>query len=99
VAMPDQSKVTIYGGLSLEPVRVNGPDLIFAGKSVGSFWLMAWIGRKNLGQSLLLWRRAQKLMGAVLKTEIRARYGLAKSQQAVADYESEMTGGKVLIIP
>jgi NADPH:quinone reductase-like Zn-dependent oxidoreductase len=47
----------------------------------------------------MLWRRAQKLMGTALKTEIRARYGLAEAQQAVADYENEMTGGKVLIIP
>jgi NADPH:quinone reductase len=98
-AMPEQSKVTVYGGLSLEPVRVNGPDLIFAGKSVDGFWLTAWMGGKNLGQSLRLWRRAQKLMGTALKTEIRARYGLAEAQQAVADYENEMTGGKVLIIP
>jgi NADPH:quinone reductase-like Zn-dependent oxidoreductase len=91
--------VTVYGGLSLELVRVNGPDLIFAEKSVDGFWLMAWIRRKNLGQSLLLWRRAQKLMGVVLKTEVRARYGLAEAQQAVADYENEMSGGKVLLIP
>jgi NADPH:quinone reductase len=79
VAIPDQSKVTIYGGLSLEPVRVNRADLIFAGKSVDGFWLTAWIGRKNLGQSLMLWRRAQKLMDTTLKSEVRARYGLAKA--------------------
>lgn len=98
-AMPNQSKVTVYGGLSLAPVQVNGPDLIFAGKSVDGFWLTEWIGRKNLGQNLMLWRRAQKLMGAVLKTDVRARYGLVEAQQAITDYGNDMTGGKILLIP
>jgi hypothetical protein len=58
-AMPDQSKVTVYGGLSLEPVQVNGPDLIFAGKSVEGFWLMEMTGGKvliNPYQAIILWR-------------------------------------------
>jgi NADPH:quinone reductase-like Zn-dependent oxidoreductase len=41
----------------------------------------------------------QKLLATTLKSEIPARYPLAEAQQAVQDYEKQMTGGKVLIVP
>jgi NADPH:quinone reductase-like Zn-dependent oxidoreductase len=98
-AMPNQSKVTIYGGLSEQPVKVTSTHTIFQNKVVDGFWLTPWVGQKSFLQSLLLWRRAQKLMLTALKTEVRARYTLQEAQQAVTDYEKQMTGGKLLIIP
>jgi NADPH:quinone reductase-like Zn-dependent oxidoreductase len=98
-AMPAHSRVTVYGGLAQQPVQVNIPSLIFEDKSVDGFWLGPWVGQKNLLQNFLIWRRAQKLMLSALKTEIRSRYPLSQAQQAVRDYESQMTGGKVLLVP
>jgi NADPH:quinone reductase len=50
-------------------------------------------------QSLLFWHRAQKLMAADLKSAVRRQYPLAEAQKAVKDYQSQMTGGKILLIP
>jgi NADPH:quinone reductase len=98
-AMPSHSKVTVYGGMSQQAVRLDPTGLIFEDKSVDSFWLTPWIGQKSFLQSLFMWRRAQKLLLTALKTEVRARYPLSEAQQAVLDYENQMTGGKVLIVP
>lgn len=98
-AMPPHSRVTVYGGLSQQPVQVNAMTLIFEDKQVDGFWLTTWVGQKNLLQNFLIWRRAQKLMLATLKTEVRGRYPLSQAQQAVCDYEGQMTGGKVLLVP
>lgn len=97
-AMPAHSRVTVYGGLSQQAVQVNPMGLIFQDKSVDGFWLTPWIGQKNFLQNLFIWRRAQKLMLSALKTEVRARYALDEAQQAVTEYETEMTGGKVLFV-
>lgn len=95
-AMPKHSKVTVYGGLSQQAVQIDPTSLIFQDKSVDGFWLTPWVGQKSFLQSVLMWRKAQKLMHTALKTEVRARYTLAEAQQAVAAYENQMTGGKIL---
>lgn len=98
-AMPRHSKVTIYGGLSEQPAQILPGHAIFRDQSVDGFWLSSWLGKKNIVQLLLLWRKAQKQLGSTLKTDVRARYPLADAPQAVRDYASQMTGGKVLITP
>jgi NADPH:quinone reductase len=98
-AMPPRSKVTLYGGLSLAAAQALPGHLIFEGKSIDGFWLTSWFAGRNFLRNLALWKRAQKLMATALRTDIRARYPLAEVQQAVQDYQNQMTGGKVLIIP
>ena len=97
-AMPDHSKVTVYGGLSQQVVQIDPTGLIFQDKSVDGFWLTSWIGQKSFLQNLLTWRRAQKLMNTALKTEVRARYALSEVQKAAEAYENQMTGGKILLV-
>jgi len=98
-AMPPHSRVTIYGGFSLEAAPVWPGQVIFEDKAVDGFWLSAWMGEHNLLQNLLIWRRAQKLLPTVLRSEIRARYPLEAAAKALADYQDTMTGGKVLLVP
>ena len=97
-AMPDHSRVTVYGNLAQQAVALNSGGLIFQDKSVDGFWLTRWVGQKNFLQSLLMWRQAQTLLLSALKTEVRARYPLAQAPQAVAEYEAAMSGGKVLLV-
>jgi len=97
-AMPRHSKVTVYGGLSQEPALANPGHLVFQDKSVDGFWLTTWMARKNFIQKLRIWRRAQKLLLTDLKSDVRARYPLQDARKAVADYQSHMTGGKVLFV-
>jgi NADPH:quinone reductase-like Zn-dependent oxidoreductase len=97
-AMPKHSKVTVYGGLSQEPALANPGHLIFQGKSVDGFWLTTWMAQKDSDQRMRIWRRAQKLMLTDLKSDVRARYPLQDAHKAVVDYQSHMTGGKVLLV-
>ncbi|HLP81739.1 MAG TPA: zinc-binding dehydrogenase, partial [Nitrosomonas sp.] len=98
-AMPSHSKVIVFGGLSYEPARVEPGQLIFEGKSIEGFWLPMWMSKKNFLQSLVFWQRAQKLMMTDLKSEIRRQYPLDEVQNAIRDYQSQMTGGKILLRP
>ena len=98
-AMPAHSKVTVYGGLSNEPALAQSGHLIFQNKAVDGFWLTSWLAEKNFMQNLMLWRRAQKMLSKELKSEIRVKYPLQDAKTAVKDYQSQMTGGKVLFVP
>jgi NADPH:quinone reductase-like Zn-dependent oxidoreductase len=98
-AMPENSKVTIYGGLSWEAAQVAPNHVIFQNKRVDGFWLPLWLAEKSLMQNLMTWRRAQKLLSTDLKSDIRVRYPLKDARNAVLDYQNNMTGGKVLLIP
>jgi NADPH2:quinone reductase len=98
-AMPPRSKVTVYGGLSQELVMAHPGQLIFQTKAIDGFWLTEYLANKNLIQLLKIWRRTQKLLLKELKSEIRITYPLKEVKTAVLDYQKQMTGGKVLLIP
>ena len=98
-ALPPDSKVTVYSCLSFKAPQVGPDHLIFEDKAIDGFWLGPWINNMNLIQILMLWRRAQKLMGDELRSEVRARYPFQEAKQAVQDYLGQMTGGKILLTP
>ncbi len=98
-AMPPNSKLIVYGGLTYEPVQAEPGHLIFKGKSIEGFWLSTWLGEKNFLQSLTIWRQAQKLLSTDLKSEIRKQFPLSEVQNAIREYQSQMTGGKFLLRP
>jgi NADPH:quinone reductase-like Zn-dependent oxidoreductase len=80
-ALPEHSRVTVYSCLSHEAPRVGPYHLIFEDKAVNVFWLGPWINNMNLLQILMMWRRAQKLMAAELKSEIRAQYPFQEAKK------------------
>ncbi len=77
-----------------------GPgELIFRDKSIEGFWLTTWVQRKSILTSMILWRRVQKYLDTDLKSEVRRRYPLQDVKKAIKDYQSQMTGGKILLKP
>jgi NADPH:quinone reductase-like Zn-dependent oxidoreductase len=96
-AMPSHSKVIVCGGLSYEPAQAEAGQLIFEGKSIEGFWLSTWMSKKNFVQSLVIWQQAQKLIPTDLKSKIRMQYPLNEVQNAIKEYQSQMTGGKILL--
>jgi NADPH2:quinone reductase len=98
-ALPEGSKVTVYSCLSYERPQAGADHFIFEDKAIDGFWLGPWINDMNLVQILMMWRRAQRLMSTDLRSEIRAQYPFEEAKQAVKDYLSQMTGGKVLLTP
>jgi NADPH:quinone reductase len=98
-AQPRGSRMLIYGGLSLKPAEIDPEALIFGEKHVEGFWLSAWLRRRNLLSQLRVGRQVQAMLSGDLKTEIRARLPLEKAAEAVKQYSSDMTAGKVLLVP
>jgi NADPH:quinone reductase-like Zn-dependent oxidoreductase len=98
-AMPNGSRVTIYGALSQQGVQANPDIFIFEDKTINGFWLGPWIMKKRILEIQRLWRRAQKLMASELKSNIRAEYPFEQARQAVEEYLDQMTGGKILLRP
>lgn len=98
-AMPPQSHVTVFGGLSREAACAGIDHLVFQGKSVDGFWLGPWLQRKNPLGILRLWRRAQALVPTALESRIRERVPLEDARRAMEAYMGQMTGGKFLLQP
>jgi NADPH:quinone reductase-like Zn-dependent oxidoreductase len=98
-AQPPHSRMLVYGGLSLRPVEIDTASLIFDDKHVEGFWLSAWLRSRNVLSQLRVANRVQAMLGGELKTEIRARLPLEKAGEGLAQYASDMTAGKVLLVP
>ncbi|MBT8313700.1 MAG: zinc-binding dehydrogenase [Maribacter sp.] len=96
-AMPPNSTVIVFSALSKQAVQASPGLLIFESKRIDSFWLGPWISKQNLLKTMLLWKRAQKQIPNHLKSEIRNIYPIQEVKEAIRDYTSQMTGGKILL--
>jgi hypothetical protein len=85
--------------LSLEASQIDPASLIFEGKRVEGFWLTAWLRQRNMPSQLRVTRHVQRLLGGDLKTEIQARLPLKEIARGLEQYASNMTGGKILLLP
>ena len=97
-AMPQGSECVVYGALSMEGCVLDPRSLIFERKRVRGFWLSEWMRTSGMMQKFSASRSVQKLLKDELRTEIRARLPLERAAEGVRLYESEMTGGKILLL-
>ena len=98
-SQPRGSRLMVYGALSLGASQVDPASLIFQGKRLEGFWLTAWLRRKNLVSRFRVSRQVQRLLAGDLKTEIRARIPLEDAARGLEQYASNMTAGKILLMP
>jgi NADPH2:quinone reductase len=98
-AQPRGSRLLVYGALSLEASQIDPASLIFEGKRVEGFWLTAWLRQRNMLSQLRVTRQVQRLLAGDLKTEIQARLPLKEAARDLEQYASNMTGGKILLLP
>jgi NADPH2:quinone reductase len=98
-ALPRNGRVTVYGALSLEASQIDAGQFVFRNKSVDGFWLSTWLSHQTLLSVLLTANQTQSLLTSDLKTEIRARLALNEAAAGLAEYTSQMTGGKILFTP
>jgi NADPH:quinone reductase len=98
-AQPRRSRMIVYGALSLQAVQVDPASLIFEDKRVEGFWLSAWLRNMNLLKQLRVTRQIQRHLKDDLRSEVRERVPLEKTQEALQQYASNMTRGKILIVP
>jgi NADPH:quinone reductase-like Zn-dependent oxidoreductase len=100
-AMPNHSKVLVYGSLSLTPCNDISPmSLIFQSKSVHGFWVTNWLANHSIFGIYRASNQVQKMMAdGTFQTAIRQRASLAETSEALLAYHKQMTAGKVLVCP
>jgi len=98
-AQPKNSRIFVYGALSLSAAQADPGSLIFEGKTIEGFWLSAWLARQNFLSKVRLSRQVQDLLATDLKSEVRAKVPLEQAASAIQQYAQDMTTGKVLITP
>jgi NADPH:quinone reductase-like Zn-dependent oxidoreductase len=98
-AQPKRSRLVVYGGLSLSPCQIDPRFLIFDGKQVEGFWLSAWLGKRSMLSQIRIARQVQTLLASELKTEFQAKFPLEQATRALRQYSTNMTAGKILLVP
>jgi NADPH:quinone reductase-like Zn-dependent oxidoreductase len=98
-AMPPHSRILVYGALSQEACRVDPSSLIFEGKRVEGFWLSQWLRDRSLIGQLRLARQVQRLLPTEFKSDVQARFPLSAVAEALNRYTTNMSAGKVLLMP
>ena len=98
-AQPPGSRLLVYGGLSLAAAQADPGSLIFEGKHLEGFWLSSWLRSRSILGQLRLARQVQSLLGSDLKTDVQAKVSLNDAARALQQYASNMTAGKILILP
>jgi len=100
-ALPDKSKVFVYGALSEKACSGISPlSLIFEEKKVEGFWLRKWIEEAGFFGIM----RASKKIQCVIaegkfKTVIQKKVTLEEAPDALITYHEKMTEGKVILSP
>ena len=98
-ALPKQGRVIIYGGLSQQLCQLDPRIFIYDDKHLEGFWLSTWLKKRNPLLQIHTALQIQKFLANDLKTEVRARLPLENAAEALHQYASNMTGGKILLVP
>jgi NADPH:quinone reductase-like Zn-dependent oxidoreductase len=97
--MPPGAHRLIYGRLSTEFLRVNPRNLIGAGKSVSGFFLANWLQAEGLLKSVSLLMKARRLLANDVRVHIREHVPLEEINPAIERYVTEMSAGKIILVP
>lgn len=92
------ASLLIYGGLSGQPIPLNGGEMIFKGTTVRGFWLTFWFGARPQThvQAVLAQLMALMAQGQIVPP-VEAEYDLADFRLAVLHAERPGRAGKVLL--
>ncbi len=100
-AMPPDSELIIYGGLSNKPVsEINPMDIIFQNKTISGFNLLDWKVELNEdGYEKIVSELQQLFIKGSLKTIIQGEVKIDNIIQGLKTYIGNMSNGKILIKP
>jgi len=99
LAAPMHTTILAYGRLSAEPCIIEPGALVLQHKSIVGFFLSEWVKTRNLMQLLGDLRKVKKMLDSDMKTDIKHRMSLNQADEAISTYKTEMTGGKILLMP
>ncbi|HUF38098.1 MAG TPA: zinc-binding dehydrogenase [Anaerolineales bacterium] len=97
-AAPNGSTVLIYGFLSGEDVNFHPGRLINDRVQIEGFFLGSWYRHTPLLKTLRLTRKALKLVGGVLKSEIGHKFLMAEAVAGVDYARAHANEGKALLV-
>jgi NADPH:quinone reductase len=98
--LPHGSSVVIYGNLTnSDHILVNPRTLITNDITITGFYLANRAKQNGLYKNMMNLRKVGTLMSTEMKIKIRDRFPLEKAQVAVDTYLTDMSVGKVLLMP
>lgn len=98
--LPSDSSVIIYGNLSGEPlIMINPRRLIDNNIKISGFYLGQQAKENGILKNVINLIKVRSLMKSDLKIKIHRRFHLENAQEAVDTYLSNMSGGKVILVP
>ena len=100
-AMPPDSELIIYGGLSNKPLsEINTLDIIFQNKIISGFNLLDWKDEQEEDEFEKIINELQQLfIKGSLKTTIQKEVSIDNIIQGLKTYIGNMSSGKILIKP
>lgn len=99
-AMPYASSVVLYGNLSGDAqIAFNPATLIAKNIKISGFYLANAAKENSLVKNILNVRQVNQLFKSGLRINIRNKFPLNKVQEAIDYYRTDMSAGKVLLIP
>ena len=98
-ALPYGGTVLIYGNLSAGEQSPSLRPLLLENKKLHGFYLANWMKDNGILKTIRNLSRVKKLLKGDIKITVQKRYSLDKAQLAMDTYLSNMTGGKVLLVP
>ena len=98
-AMPNDSELVVYGGLSGKPISgIDAMEIIFKNKIISGFNLMDWKAELDEGEFDIISEKLQdKFISGNYKTDIRDYFSLDNIVAGLRSYISDMSSGKVLV--
>jgi NADPH:quinone reductase len=94
---PKGSCIVIYANLSEANIEFDPRILMHSDLTVQNFYLGNWASKQSIFYTLNTANKARKLLANISETIIRKRYTLHMVNEAIAEYQQQMTGGKMLI--
>lgn len=98
-ALPNGSRVVVYGALSEDGTVLSPKPFIFEDKRLEGFWLATALRGTQAWRALPALWRIPKLVGSELSTEVRAKVPLEEFGEGLEHYQQSMSRGKILLTP
>jgi len=96
-ALPDNSKMVIYGRLDLNPTEMQPQNLLFKQNIIEGYWLSKELKDKSILNVLLDISKIKKMLKSGFETQIQGVFDLENAQKAIDAYTQNMSAGKVLL--
>lgn len=98
-ALPNHSRIVVYGALAKEAVTVDPGAFIFKDQRIEGFWLGNALRKKSLLMQFMFLRRAKASLIGDLSSSIAQTVPLAKFPEFVAGGLGSASKGKIIIKP